>query len=127
MASGARRNVLPLLGMREAEAVEKHGLRGASHASRKGRSTCETGDRRRVARSMDTTWARGATRHEADRNLEGSTVIADGDVAGSWHKNPRGLIVKLMLEAKGVTHDASRVQDVWARGQYNHIGDLIAF
>ena len=127
MAGGARWDVLPLLGMRKAEAVEEHGLRGASNARREGRSTCETGDGRRVARSMDTTWARGATRHEADRNLEGGTVIADGDVAGSWHKDPRRLLVKLMLEAKGVAHDASRVQDIRARGQHNHVVNLIAF
>ena len=44
MAGGARWDVLSLLGMRKAEAVEEHGLRGASNARREGRSTCETGD-----------------------------------------------------------------------------------
>jgi len=107
MTGGARGDVLPLLSVGEAKAVEEHSLRGASHAGRKGRSTRETGDWRHMARSMNASRAGGATRHKADRNLEGSTVIADGDIAGARHKDPRGLVVKLMLETKRVTHDTS--------------------
>ena len=107
MAGSARWDVLPLLGMREAEAVEEHCLRGASYTCREGRATHETGDWRRMAGSADTTWARGATWYKAHRDLEGGTVIADSDVASTRHKDARGLIVKLMLEAKGVTHDPS--------------------
>ena len=35
-------------------------------------------------------------------------------------------MVKLMLEAKAITHDAGRVQNVGTRGQHDHVGDLIA-
>ena len=126
MTGGARGDVLPLLSVGKAKTVEKHSLRGASHASREGRSTRKAGDWRYMARSMNASRARGATWYKADRDLEGSTVIADGDTAGAWHKDSRRLVVKLMLETKRVTHDTSRVKDVKARGQHDHVGDPIA-
>ena len=54
MAGSARWNVLPLLGMREAEAMEEHCLRGTSHTCRESGTTREAGDGRRMARSVDT-------------------------------------------------------------------------